>query len=465
MTANRPPIVVILGHVDHGKTSLLDYLRKSNVASREIGGITQSIRSFQLTATNNSQPITFVDTPGHEAFSQMRQRGSKVADIAVLVIAADDGIKPQTKQSLEFIRSSNLPFIVAINKADLPTADPDRVKTQLMEYGVIVEDLGGNVPSVKISAKTGLGIPDLLELIGLLTELAPATADPEGGLETVVLESRLDPKKGPLAIVIVKNGSLKIGQELFQAQNIGKVRAIINSDGLSVTNAPPSTPVEVLGLSIVPEVGSIISDNPIISMPNSKQTSHELNKPDSQLNFIIKADVAGSLEAILSHLSPKVNIITSGTGDIIDNDILMARTSNSQVLGFNLKISSSIAKLAETEKVTVKSFSIIYELFQYVDELLHPKVTEQVIGKAKVLADFKINAQRIAGCHCTEGYLDKNSRVRIVRQDQVVGQGRIKSLQQGKAPLEKAKLGSEFGAVFSPFIDFRVGDDIIATTG
>jgi translation initiation factor IF-2 len=469
MQSNRPPIIVILGHVDHGKTSLLDYLRKTNIASKEAGGITQSTRSFQLKPSSHlgiSTPMTFIDTPGHAIFSSMRQRGSSIADMAILVVAADDGVKPQTKESIEFIQNSGIPFIVAINKTDLQTADPDRVKTQLTENSVVVEDFGGNVPAVNISAKTGAGIKDLLEMINLVSSLNPSQADPEGVLSLVVLESHMDSKKGPLATVVVKNGTLNTGQELFQSNSIGKVRALLDSEDQSIKSALPSSPVEIMGLSMVPAVGSVILDAPATADSNSFSQANGVVKSDIQkFNLIIKADVAGSLEAILTSLLPEIYVVSSSTGDINENDILLARTSRATVLGFNLRISNSVAKLVETEKVTVKTFTLIYELFEYLEELVHPKITYQIVGKAVVLADFKINSDRIAGCKCTEGVIDKTSKIRLFRGDLQISETHIKSLHQGKNIIDKVKAGVEFGAVFSPFIDFKVGDNIMATTG
>ncbi len=466
MQSVRPPIVVILGHVDHGKTTLLDYLRKSNVAARESGGITQHIRSFQLELPGSTS-VTFIDTPGHQAFSEMRHRGSRVADIAVLVVAADDGVMPQTRQSISFIKESGLSFIVALNKIDVPSADPDRVLTQLAEDGVLVESFGGGVPAVKISAKTGQGVPDLLEIITLINSLNPAMADSDADLEATVLESRMDSKKGPLATLIIKNGSLHTGQEVFQTNSIGKARAIIDSDGKTVSVALPSQPVEILGLAHVIEVGSQISNHPLqssVNLANAPRSSGGSVR-GSKLNLIIKADVAGSLEAILAGLPSDVTIVSSGTGDISENDIMLARTSGSEVLGFNVRTPSGVAKLAESEKVSISTFRIIYELFDYLDKKLHPVSTEQILGKAKVLADFKIESEKIAGCKCTEGAIEKGSFIRVERAGQLIGKTKIRSLRQGKTIVERVKIGTEFGAVFSPFVDFKIGDDIIATTG
>jgi translation initiation factor IF-2 len=464
MIQNRPPIIVILGHVDHGKTTLLDYLRKSNIASHEAGGITQSISAFQLDTSYPGlvTPLTFIDTPGHEAFTKMRRRGSKIADLAVLVVAADDGVKPQTKESIEFIQNSGMPFIVAVNKTDLAVANSDQVKTQLAGNGVQVEGFGGQVPVIDISAKTGRNIPGLLELIQLVASLNPPQADPDGRLELVVLESRLDSKKGPLAAVLVKNGTLDIGRELFMEERIGKVKALVDSGGKNLKTSFPSQPVEILGLTLVPEAGSIISDKPVLGTSAADRFKNEAVESGSALNVIVRANVAGSLEAILDNLYSKVNVITSGTGEIIENDILLARTSDACVLGFNVRVPASVAKLAQTEKISVKTFSVIYELFKYVDELLNTQSKEEILGQATVIADFKIGPDRIAGCSCTGGIISKSDRVKILRSDNLIGETRIKSLHQGKQPMDKVKSNGEFGVVFSPYIDFKISDTIIA---
>ena len=446
MLQNRPPIIVILGHVDHGKTTLLDYLRKSSVAAREAGGITQHIRSFQLNG------ITFIDTPGHEAFAAMRSRGSKIADIAVLVVSATDGVMPQTKESIEFIKSAQVPFIVALNKSDLTDANPDRVKTQLTEVGVVVEDFGGDVPAVSIYAKTGKGIPELLELLGLLASLNPPQADPNAQVEAIVLESHLDSKKGPLATVIVKNGTLKVGNG---------IRALINPDGQNIKEALPSVPVEILGLSSVPEVGSVIGSN-IPSPKLGEGRKGEVHKKEGGLNLILHADVAGSLEAIINSLPNEINVLQSSTGDLVETDVDLARTNKAIIIGFNVKVSASVAKLAEVDHVVIYSYKIIYELLDELSKLTAPKAAEVVSGRAQISAEFKINADRVAGCACTEGVISKSSKIRVLRGSQVVGETKLKSLKSGKSDLQSIKSGTEFGAVFSPYVDFKIGDTIIA---
>ncbi len=465
MLQNRPPIVVILGHVDHGKTSLLDYLRKTSVVSREAGGITQHISSFQIEykIQDTKYKTTFIDTPGHAAFSNIRSRGSKIADIAILVVASGDGVMPQTKESIQFIKETGIPFIVALTKSDLEVAAPDRVKTQLTEVDVIVEDYGGTVPCVSVSAKTGAGVESLLEMIDLINSLSPAQADSEAQLEAVVLESSLDPKKGPLATVIVKSGTLSVGSSLFQKAQVGKVRALIDSDGNQIKSALPSTPVEVIGLSKVLEVGSQVSTAPIniTPLPPLKLRGGG-PQVGGDINLILKSDVLSSQEAILGSLPKGVNVVSASTGDVNETDVATAQTSGATILAFNVKAPSGVAKLAEIDKVQIKFFKIIYELLDSVEKMFASEVIETVLGKATVAAEFKIGPDRIAGCRCTEGVISKGDAIKIQRGETVIGSTRLKSLKTSKTEIPSIKSGGEFGAVFSPYVDFKVGDIIIA---
>ncbi len=445
----RLPIVVILGHVDHGKTSLLDALRKSDVAAHEVGGITQSTHAFQ---TNG---ITFIDTPGHAAFSQMRSRGADIADIAILVVSAVDGVMPQTKESIATIKESSIPMIVAINKMDLPGTSVDAIKSQLAENEVLVEGFGGDIPVVPVSAKTGAGLPELLEMINLVSSLQPPTSDPSGPLECVVLESHLDTRRGPLATVIVKNGTLKTGQELFLDKLVGKAKA------LSVDPAPPSTPVEILGLTSVVPVGSVLTDkiNTSPSFPSPRLGEGRKGEVSGEVKLILKADTLGSLEAILASLPAEIEVVFSSTGDITESDVSMAQSINAHLIGFGVKIPGSVAKLAETEKITIRNFKIIYELLDAVEKLIHSPGTEVITGRAQVLAEFKIDNLRVAGCKCTEGEILKTDSIQV--GDKIT---KIKSLKAGKTEVEKIKIGQEFGTVFSPPVDFKIGDTIIAVT-
>ena len=402
--ATRPPVVTILGHVDHGKTSLLDRIRHANVAAGEIGGITQAIGAYQI--EHNGKPITFIDTPGHAAFSAMRARGGKAADVAILIVAADDSVMPQTRESIEHIKNAKIPFVVAVNKVDLPGANTEKIKADLANCGVYVEGYGGNVPIVHISAKSGQGVDDLLEVILLLAELEElkdtSNVDPASAL---VVESSLHPQKGPLATLLVKLGTFKKNDDLYLGnQNIGKIRSMIDYSGKTVVTASPSTPVQIIGFSKVPDVGEIIAASPSERLESAiiaTQSDQSIDLP----NIILKADVQGSLEAIVSAIKDQVNIISSQVGLVTDTDIANAAASGAEIIGFNTKMSSPVAKLAEVEKVKFSNFRIIYQLFDYISEIkekkqseMAPKLVEN--GQAKVLKVFNFGAVIVFGCLC-----------------------------------------------------------------
>lgn len=459
MLQNRPPIVVILGHVDHGKTTLLDYLRKSNIAAGEIGGITQSTRAFQV------ENCTFIDTPGHAAFSNMRTRGKNIADIAILIVAGDDGVMPQTEESAKLLLASNTPFVVAVNKTDLPDINIQKIMSQLSEIGVLVEGFGGTIPIVSISAKTGAGIPELLEMISLVNELNPAQADPGEIMTAVVLESKLDTKRGPLAIVVVKDGTLTRGLPLFTNHGVGKAKAILATSGELLDSAGPSMPIEILGLSQVIPVGHIISSQIIKSTP----VMHNPKKTDSAvIRLIVKADTLGSLEAILASLGPQIEIISSGVGDICESEILTAAPLAIPILGFNVQLNNSVTRLVETEKVKIKSFSIIYELLDYVESLvqktLNPRAHEKILGEAQITAEFDMNGDHIAGCKCLTGQINKSDSLHLLRNGEIIQDIRFKSLKSAKSDVILVKSGTEFGAVISGKVDFLLNDRIIAFT-
>ncbi|MDP1743915.1 MAG: GTP-binding protein [Candidatus Amesbacteria bacterium] len=457
---NRPPIVVILGHVDHGKTTLLDFLRKSNIASGEVGGITQSTRAFQVGG------CTFIDTPGHAAFSKMRMRGNNLADLAILIVAADDGVMPQTTESAKLLLANNTSFIVAINKTDLPGMNIQKIYTQLSEIGVLVEGYGGTVPVVSISAKTGVGIPELLEMLNLVSEMNPPQADPDGNLEAVVLESRLDPKRGAMAIVVVKNGTLAKGSPLFTNHGVGKIKAIYATTGELVDSAGPSIPVEIFGLSEVIAVGKTIGSQSV-SHPVLADAP-KIKNVNGVVRVILKADVLGSLEAIIASLDPQIEIALSGTGDISESDILSAAPQNIPIIGFNVRVSSSAGKLAETEKVKIKSFEIIYELLDYlkvlVQKTLNPRAHEKILGEAEITAEFNMNSDHIAGCKCLTGQINKTNQLHLSRNNEIIQDIRFRSLRSAKSDVNLVKSGIEFGAVFSGTVDFRINDRIIAFT-
>ena len=457
MLQNRPPIVVILGHVDHGKTTLLDYLSKSNIAASEAGGITQSTRAFQVGG------CTFIDTPGHAAFSNMRLRGKNIADLAVLIVAGDDGVMPQTRESAQILLSSQTPFVVAINKSDLPGVNLPKIYGQLAEINVLVEGYGGTIPVVSISAKTGAGIPELLEILNLLASLTPPQSDTDAVLESAVLESKLDAKRGPLAIVVVKNGTLKEGMGLFTNHGVGKARAITTTIGERVKEAGPSTPVEIIGLSEVIPVGFIIS-----SQIRKNISPIHRAKGESLVRIILKADVLGSLEAIENSIDSRIEIISTSTGEVTESDVLTAAPLNIPIISFNVKVPNNVAKIAENEKVKIKTFTIIYELLDYISALvektLNPRAAEKVLGEAIISAIFDMNGDHIAGCKCLTGQITKTDLLHLVRGGEIIQDMKFRSLKSGKSDVNLIKSGSDFGAIFSGKVDFQTDDRIIAFT-
>jgi translation initiation factor IF-2 len=462
-----------MGHVDHGKTSLLDAIRKTGVAAREYGGITQHIGAYQVefSVKGTKHKITFIDTPGHAAFTKMRARGAQVTDLVVLVVAASDGVMPQTKESLEHIKAAGIPFLVAINKIDLPEADINKVKSQLAEIGVLVEGYGGEIVAVPVSAKTSEGLTALLEMITLLGEMQSLKADPEGLLEGVVLESRSDSRHGVTATILVKNGTLKIGEEVKAENSTGKVKAMFDQSGKSVSLAGPSLPVEVLGLNQVPPAGAVVSSLKSGGISGVVATSEDsLITPskagEDKFKVILKADVSGSLEALLGMIDSDVQIIACGLDVISESDVLLAKTTNSLIYGFNIKPSASAEKLANEEKVEIRVFRIIYELAEDLKKQVlffkNPHLAEKIIGKASILAEFKINQDRIAGCRVTEGKIAKNDSLHIVRAEVIIGDTRIKSLRIKKDEVAEVRLNQEFGAILHPYIDFKIGDVLVS---
>ena len=485
----RSPIVAVLGHVDHGKTTLLDTIRKSDKAAHETGGITQHIGAYQIKIKDQKSPpkadrplaekiknedeksITFIDTPGHEAFLKMRARGASIADIAVLVVAATDGVQPQTLESIEIIKKTEIPMVVAINKIDLPEADPEKIKRQLAQHDVLVEGFGGDIVVVPISAKTGEGVPQLLEVLLLVAEMKEIKTDTTSAMEAVVVEAKRDNKRGIVATVIVKNGTLKIGDTIY-AENIkARIRALISDTGEMVTIATPSTPVEILGWEAVPQVGTIVTPTPQMSTataPPKKNYSFELPPLETatKLKIILKTDVAGSQEAILANVGDLVELVYASTGEIGESDVLTAKSTGAFIIGFNVKIGNAAAKLATVEKVRVKVYRIIYELLEEVAEVIEllnqPEAQEQELGTAQIMAEFRFGEERVAGCKVTGGRVVRNDLIKLLRGEEEVSRGRIKSLRTGKTDAPKVEAGSECGMVFDKKLDFRVGDHIIA---
>lgn len=465
MTNNRPPIVAILGHVDHGKTTLLDYIRSSHVAAKEAGGITQRIGAYQ--AEFQGKPITFIDTPGHAAFAKMRSRGANVADLAVLVVAADDGVMPQTAESIKYIQAAGIPFVVAINKTDKPGSNPELPKAQLTEHQVFVEGYGGNTPFVLISGKTGAGVDQLLETILLLAELEALDSNPTAPLQAPIIESKLDMKRGVLVSAIIKAGTLKLGETVYVGQAPTKIRSVISHAGAQLPSATPGTPVQLLGFSTPPEVGQTITSTPAdLPAPTIPLASPSAELPVNRLKLIVRADSLGSLEALKGSFTDEIQLIESGTGDVSESDVLLAKTTGSVILAFAVKVGSSVQKLAELEGVTIKSYQIIYELLEYLEKkilrLMEPTIDEDTLGQGTVLKVFDINGDHIAGTRVDSGKLTLGDTIHLKRGSDVNKEARIKSIRTGKTELKEIEAGHECGILLSPNLDIREKDVIIA---
>ncbi|XOU94391.1 MAG: translation initiation factor IF-2 [Candidatus Kerfeldbacteria bacterium] len=487
---SRPPIVVVMGHVDHGKTQLLDTIRKTNVIAKESGGITQHIGAYQV--TKNKRKITFIDTPGHEAFTAMRSRGARVADIAILIIAADDGIKPQTEEVIKIIKSAKLPFLVALNKTDKPEADVEKVKNQLAQKDLLPEDWGGKVICVPVSAKTGEGIDDLLEHLLLLADVEKDNilSDPKQLAIGTIIESHIDKGEGPSATSIVLAGTLKKGDNIQVGEVVGKIKFMKDYNGEIIDNATPSTPVKILGLKNIPEVGDILqvinSDQSLKKM--MKKISHqkkvyqdkqnwqsiqkkEGNGSNKVLNIILKADAFGSLEAIIQSLEVlqtddiKIKFIKQGLGTINDNDIIAAEKTKALIFGFNVKAENLAQEIAKEKDLTINLYSIIYDLTDHVKKVIDGMVeykTEIVeSGKAKVLAIFRSEKKvQIVGALVTKGKIELNTKARIIRDDKKIDEGEITKLQQSKQETKSIPSGTECGIQITNVSELKEGDII-----
>ena len=487
---NRPPIVTVMGHVDHGKTSVLDVLRSANVVSGEFGGITQHIGAYQIESKSNK--ITFIDTPGHAAFTEMRARGSKLTDIVVLVVAADDGVKPQTIESIKHAKAANVPIVVAINKCDLPEADPQKIKNQLLEHELIAEDLSGDTLMVEISAKKKTNLDKLIESIILQAEILDLKTDFESKATGIVLESKIDVGRGPVATVIVTTGTLKKGDFFVSGLRWGKIRAIINDKGQNVDKAAPSTPVEILGINGAAKAGDdfIVLDNEKEAKSlsenraqESKNRKNPLNfatkdsafsdKSAEELNLIIKSDVHGSSEAIknaigqIKHDEVKPKIILADIGMVTETDVSLAKASNAVLIAFNVKPSKEAKKLAENEKIKISSYNIIYEVLDFVKQrmsgLLSPDIHEEITGTAQILEIFKVSgAGKVAGSKVTEGEITNSSEVRIIRDGTIIYTGKIGTLFREKNQVKLVNSGQECGITVKDYIDFQKNDIIEA---
>lgn len=469
----RPPIVTILGHVDHGKTTLLDFIRKSAVAAKEHGGITQHIGAYQV--IHNEKLITFIDTPGHAAFEKMRSRGANVADIAVLVVAIDDGLMPQTLEAIKHIQAAKVSTIVAVNKMDLPGIDKNislqKIKKQLSDQKINLEEYGGDVPLIPISAKTGEGVDKLLEMILLVAELHEIKGDPSLPAAGVVIESTLDKFKGPIATILIRNGTLKKGDTVMLGGVKSKVRGMFDFSGKALDSAGPSTPVEVLGLEAVPGVGAVLGELAEVKEAEAIQSLvDKLKQGDTKtLKVVIKADKQGSLEAIQASLDKLnterkvVDYIFAGVGDIGEENIKLAASVGAIVIGFNVKIANTASKMAENEHVLIRTYNIIYELLEDVEEvvqtLLEVGQLEEVLGKANIIAEFPHGkTEKIAGCRIIEGIIAKGQKIRVVRDGVTVGETKLKFLKKVKEEVNKVEKGNDCGMLFDPAIDFQIGD-------
>ncbi|WP_415936688.1 translation initiation factor IF-2 [Phascolarctobacterium succinatutens] len=484
----RPPVITVMGHVDHGKTSLLDAIRKTNVTSREAGGITQHIGAYKV--NYQGKQIVFLDTPGHEAFTAMRARGAQVTDVAILVVAADDGVMPQTIEAINHAKAAKVPIIVAINKIDRPGANPDHVKQQLAEHELIPEDWGGDTIMVPVSAHQKTGISNLLEMILLVAEMQELKANPNLPAHGTIIEAQLDKGRGPVATVLVQRGTLHIGDTIIAGTSYGKVRAMINDRGEKVKKALPSTPVEVLGLNDVPAAGDILDSTDEKTargvaekrIAKKKEEEIKLNSKVSlddlfqrikegeikELNIVVKADVQGTIEALKASLEKikndevKVAVVHAGVGAITESDVMLASAANALIIGFNVRPDANARKAAETEKVDVRTYRVIYDALNDVEAaikgMLAPKFKEVIQGRVEIRQLITISKLKIAGCYVVEGKVTNSSKVRVVRDGIVVHEGVIESLRRFKDDVKEVAQGFECGITLEKFSDLKEGD-------
>ena len=490
----RPPVVTILGHVDHGKTTLLDAIRESDITGGEVGGITQHIGAYQVEYKGHK--ITFLDTPGHEAFTAMRSRGAKATDIAVLVVAADDGVMPQTVEAMDHAKAAGVPIVVAINKTDMPDADPERVKRQLVERGLVIEEWGGDVVAVPISARERQGIDLLLENILVVAEVSELKADPERPAVGVIVEAQVDKSKGPLATVLVQTGTLRLGQTVVVGNSWGRVKALIDESGRRVGAAEPSTPVEILGLGHLPQAGDTLwmvpnekvakdlirerqrrldTERQTLTSTTLEDASARIGKGEiTDLNLIVKTDVQGTVDAVRGTLEKlavdkaRVNIIHSATGTINESDVLLAHTSKAIIIGFNTRVEPGAKHMADTDRIDIRLYDIIYRISEDVQRalegLLTPVLQEVVEGHCEVRAVFPVGRRiKIAGSYVTDGRVSRNSIARVIRNGEILHKGSISSLKHFKDDAREMTAGFECGIAMDGFNDFQVGDIIEAS--
>ena len=489
---SRPPVVTIMGHVDHGKTTLLDYIRKSKVVAGEFGGITQHIGAYQVNVNGNK--VTFLDTPGHEAFTQMRARGAQVTDIVIIVVAADDGVMPQTREAVDHAKASGVPIVIAVNKIDKPGADPDRIRSELTDLGLVPEEWGGDTVFVNISARTGEGVDELLETLTIVAEMQDLKANPGRYAVGSVIEARLDKGRGSVATLLVENGTLRTGDPIVVGTAFGRVRQMLNDNGKVIKEAGPSTPVEIAGLNEVAEAG-----DKFMAFESEKQARHigeqrqqakaikergtnsamslddlfsQMKDGDTvDLNVIVKADVNGSAEAVKGSLEKidvegaKVNVIRSTVGAISESDVLLATASNAIIYGFNVRPDANVRRKAEEEGVEIRLHNIIYKMIEEIEAamkgMLAPELEEKITGQADVRQVIKVSkVGNIAGCYVTDGYMQRDSGIRLIREGVVIYTGKMASIRRFKDDVKEVQSGYECGITIENFNDIKEGDII-----
>ncbi len=486
----RPPVVTMLGHVDHGKTTLLDAIRQSNVAGGEEGGITQHIGAYQV--EHNNRKITFLDTPGHAAFTSMRARGAQGADIVVLVVAADDGVMPQTREAANHAKAARVPIVVALNKMDLPTANPDLAKRQLSEIDLVPDEWDGDTIIVPVSAKQKEGLDDLMEAILLVADNQNIRANPEGEVLGTVVEGELDKFRGAMATLLLQNGTIRVGDTIIAGNAHGRIKAMFDYLGNRIEEAGPSTPIVVMGLNDVPRAGDIFrvveseKEARVIveDMENAAESEQKVQRAtledlferlqageEQELRLIVKADVQGSLEPIVNSIEElgekqsdvAINVLHQETGNITENDVMLAAASDAIIVGFAVEADSAAERLAETEKVSIRLYTIIYRLTEDIERalkgMLEPEIVERTVGRARVLATFSVSKYRVAaGCRVLDGELRRNGNIRVIRDRKVVFDGEIGSLKRGKEDVREVREGFECGVTLKQFHEFEKGD-------
>ncbi|HEX9817485.1 MAG TPA: translation initiation factor IF-2 [Patescibacteria group bacterium] len=482
-SSTRPPIITVLGHVDHGKTTLLDYIRQTNVQVKESGGITQHIGAYQI--EHQGKPITFIDTPGHAAFNKMRQRGAQITDLVILVVAANDGVKPQTIESIRYIKEANVPYLVAINKIDVEGVRIDDAKGQLAAEGVMVQSFGGDIEEVEISAKTGKNVDKLLDTLVVMADLLELKADPQAPLEAVVIEAAKDPNKGPVARVIVQQGTLEARQDIIVDEIEGRVKLLTNELGQALQQVRPGEPTEIVGLKDTPEVGAIVrargaeyqaeksTDVEPVAEPDALEGWGDLDLDEAfgekvKLNLIVKADVKGTLEAILQNIDKEsVNLIASGVGPVTEHEIELAETSRALIIAFAIKVPRKTKIFAKDFGVKIKEYDIIYHLIEDLQKqmlkVMEPTIDEVVIGEAEIVQLFEIKGEQIAGVKVKTGEIKKSDLLHLKRDDKIIANPVVTQMRHAKDEILSVKAKSEAGLTFkNKKLDFQVGDTIVA---